>query len=132
MSVTNDHERQLHSVEDLAAEQAENGEMLEDDDGQQLLDFGDDLNLTVRGSRPTASAIKIRSVRMPIKGQLGDAGDDDTITVLMTARRDDLQFPVTRASDGTVAGKTRVHVFTPTSVFAVDPAQANTLLGIEE
>lgn len=117
----------LRSVEDM---QAEGG--VEDEEGQQLLDFGDQLNLSVKGKKPTDSEIKIKAISMPIKGQLGDVGDDEVVSLLVTARLDDLHFPKKRDGDGHVIAKKRRHIFTPISVYPVTEEQANALLGQPE
>lgn len=96
----------------------------------QLLDFGDALNLTVRGRKPTDSEIKIKAISRPIKGQLGDANDDEVVTLLVTARLDGTSFIPKRNGDGDVIAKTRRHTFTPISVFPIDKEQADRALGL--
>lgn len=112
----------LRSVEDMQADG------VEDEEGQQLLDFGDQLNLSVKGKKPTDSEIKIKAISMPIKGQLGDVGDDEVVSLLVTARLDDLHFPKKRDGDGHVIAKKRRHIFTPISVYPVSQEQADALL----
>lgn len=109
------------SIEDLAA-------LGEEDGGQQFLDFGDKLDLTQKGIKPTDSEIKIKAISRPIKGQLED--DDSTVTVLVTARLDGIALVNKRDGDGKVIAKTRRHVLTPVSVLPVTPDQADKLLGL--
>lgn len=109
----------------------EMAESPEDEDGQTLLDFGDHVNLSLKGSKPTDSEIKIKAISRPIKGQLGDSNDDEVVTLLVTARLDQIAVVTKRDGDGGVAAKTRRHVFTPISVFPVSQEQANAVLGIE-
>jgi hypothetical protein len=95
------------SLEDLA----------DDEEGQlQLLDFGDTLSLTIRGKKPTDSSIKIKAISTPIKGQLGDIGDDETILFVGRAQLEKLEM-VSKRVDGKVTGKERRHVLDPISFF---------------
>lgn len=114
-----------HSIEELAAEYEE------EDSGQQLLDFGDTLNLTVKGSKPSDSEIKIKAISRPIKGQLGDSNDDEVVQFLVTGRLDEVRMVSKRDGDGKVVAKARRHVITPISVFPVTSDQADQLLGLE-
>jgi hypothetical protein len=113
------------SIEELAA-------ITEDNSGQQFLDFGDTLNLAVKGSKPTDSEIKIKAVSRPIKGQVGDDGDDEVVTLLVTARLDKLEFITKRSGDGGAASKTRRGTYTPISVLPVTAEQADQILGLSE
>lgn len=113
------------SIEDLA-------DGAEDEEGQQLLDFGDHLNLSVKGSKPTDSEIKVKAISRPIKGQLGDAGDDEVVTVLVTARLDQVAIVNKRDGDGRVVSKARRHTLTPISVYPVSQEQAALVLGQPE
>lgn len=109
------------SIEDLAA-------IGEDSEGQQFLDFGDKLDLTQKGIKPTDSEIKIKAISRPIKGQLEE--DDATVTLLVTARLDGISTVSKRDGDGKVIAKTRRHVMTPVSVLPVTADQADKLLGL--
>lgn len=117
---------QGHSIEDMAE-----GYQDEDESGQQLLDFGDTLNLTIKGSKPSDSEIKIKAISRPIKGQLGDDNDDEVVQFLVTGRLDQVQIVSKRDGDGKVVAKARRHVITPISVFPVTSGQADQLLGLE-
>jgi hypothetical protein len=114
------------SIEDMAE-----GVVEDDDSGQQLLDFGDSLNLSVKGKKPTDSEIKIKAISRPIKGQLGDSNDDEIVSFLVTGRLDEIRMVTKRDGDGRVAAKSRRHIVTPISVFPVTPAQADALLGLD-
>src|SRR5205085_7876001 len=48
----------------------------EDEEGQTLLDLGGNLNLSLKGKKPTDSEVKVKAVSTPVLGQLGDKGDD--------------------------------------------------------
>jgi hypothetical protein len=110
-----------HSIEELA-------QMSEESDGQQYLDFGDKLDLTLKGIKPTDSEIKIKAISRPIKGQL--EGDDEVITVMVTARLDGTSTVNKRDGDGKVIAKTRRHILTPVSVIPVTAEQADQILGL--
>lgn len=137
MSATTDRGEIDAELERLAADGRTIEELgedpAEDEEGQQLLDFGDQLNLSVKGSKPTDSEIKIKAISRPIKGQLGDsAGDEETVTLLVTARLDQVALVSKRNGDGDVIAKMRRHTFTPISVFPLTAEQANLALGIPE
>lgn len=93
------------SLEELTAAEDENGQ-------QRLLDFGDTVSLTVRGKKPTDTSIKVKAISTPIKGQLGDVGDDETIVYVGHARLDKIEF-VSKRADGKVVAKERKHVLDP-------------------
>jgi hypothetical protein len=116
------------SIEDMAAA----GEGKEDEDGQTLLDFGDHLNLSVKGKKPTDSEIKIKAISRPIRGQLGDTNDDEVVTLVVTARLDQVSMVTKRDGDGRVANKTRRHTFTPISVVPISAEQADAVLGLSD
>ena len=105
-------EQARKSIEDLAGE----GDGVEDEEGQYLLDFGDQLNLSLKGKRPTRSQIKIRPVSRDISGQLGDKGDDETYGFLLVGRLHKLEMPIERDDAGRVTAKTRRHVIDPHDV----------------
>lgn len=124
-----DLQSESKTIAELAAEGGDDGE-----EGEQLalLDFGDTVSLTIRGKKPTDSEIKIKSISRPIKGQLGDKmADDETITLVVTARLDDMHFPAKRNGDGQVISRTRRHVLTPISMNLITAEQADSLLGME-
>lgn len=110
------------SLEDIAAE----GEG--DDEGQQFLDFGDILNLTFKGKKPTESQLKIKSISREVKGQLGDKGDDEIHTFIVRGRLDENHVVTRRDGDGNVTTKIRRAVLTPISMTLVDEAQLAEIL----
>lgn len=113
------------SLEEMAAEEEER--LAEDDEGQVLLDFGDQQNLSLKGKKPQDSEIKIKAISRPIKGQLGDKGDDEYTTFLVRGRLDKVEFISKRDGDGKVTSKTRRHVLSPISVLPITDEQADML-----
>lgn len=99
------------SVEEMAA--AGEGE---DEEGQTLLDFGDTLNLVVKGKKPSVSKIKIRSISREVKGQLGDKGDDEEVFVLVRASLDEVSTKKFRDQNRRVRNVERRHVLEPVGV----------------
>lgn len=110
------------SIEDLADGAAE------DEEGQVLLDFGDQLNLSIKGKRPTESQLKIRPVSLDITGQIGDKGDDETYAFLVIGRLHKIEIPYKRDEAGRVIGKTRRHILDPKDVVRVSDADAEAIL----
>ena len=138
MSFTNTSDRAAIDAEHerIAAEEGQTLEQIaaatpEDEEGQQLLNFGDHLNLAVKGSKPTDSEIKIKAISRPIRGQLGDTNDDEVVTLMVTARLDQVAMVSKRDGDGRVASKVRRHTFTPISVLPLTADQADRALGLE-
>lgn len=122
----------LRSLGEMAENEYDDGQDgHEDEHGQGLLDLGGELNLKVGGTKPTHSEVKIKSISLPVRGQLDDESDDEMITVLVTARVDELRMVKNRASDGQLTKKIRRHVLTPVSVLTVDPEEADRLLGLD-
>lgn len=100
----------------------------EDDGRQQMLDFGGQIDLKIKGKRPTDSEIKVKAISTPVNGQLGDLGDDEVVTFIGRARVDQIQFVTKRDGDGKVISKSRRHVLTPISFLPVDASQVEHLL----
>jgi hypothetical protein len=115
---------ELRSLTELADEE----DTLEDTSGQQLLDLGGQLNLKLGGIRPTDSEIRIKAISRPVYGQLGDESDDDTITVLVTARNAGIYTVPKRDGDGRVIAKTRRHVLEPVAIHVISTEDAERLL----
>lgn len=107
------------SLEDLAGQ---------DEGQQQFLDFGDSLNLTFKGKKPTDSELKIKAISRPIKGQLGDKGDDEIYTFIVRGRLDKDEVVRKRDGDGRVTAKTRRAVLTPISMSLIDEAKLAEIL----
>lgn len=116
------------SIEELAA----NG-IAEDETGQTLLDFGDQLNLKMAGRKPTESKLKIRGVQRDIQGQLGDKGDDEDYAFVVIGRMHNLSTPYRRDESKRCIGKKRVHELDPMEVVRVPDALLEQFLtAIEE
>jgi hypothetical protein len=99
------------------ADIAESGEPVDEDDGgQQFLDFGDRVDLRLKGKKPSDSELKIKAVSRPITGQLGDQGDDETVTFLVRGRLDKVEVQSKRDGDGRVTAKVRRHHLTPITI----------------
>lgn len=111
------------SIEDMAAEGG-----VEDEEGQTLLDFGDHLNLSIKGKRPTESQLKIRPVSRDISGQLGDKGDDETYAFLVVGRIHKIELPYKRDESGRVIGKIRRHILDPADIVRVTDEEAEAIL----
>lgn len=109
------------SIEELADEPLDDGE------GQTLMDFGDHQNLSVKGKKPAESEIKIKAISRPIRGQLGDKGDDEYTTFLVRGRLDKIEFVSKRDGDGNVSSKTRRHVLSPISVVPITQEQEDAI-----
>jgi hypothetical protein len=103
------------SIEDLAEETPE------DEVGQQLLDFGDQLNLSLKGKKPSESKLKIRTIQMDIRGQLGDKGDDEDYAFIVVGRLNHVGTPYKRDEQGRTMSKKRVHELTPMDVQRIPP-----------
>lgn len=117
------------SIEDMAAgEEAADGAE-EGEQQQQLLDFGDELDLSMSGRAPTDSELKIKAVSRPIRGQLGDHGDDEMVTFLVRARLDKVELVNKRDNGGHVVAKIRRHLVNPISVTPISEAQADQIDG---
>jgi hypothetical protein len=104
------------SIEDLAE-----GHM-EDEEGQALLDFGDQINLKIAGKKPRESKIKIRAIKRDIQGQLGDRSDDEDYGFFVVGRLQNVQTPYDRDESGRCVGKQRVHTLDPRQVTKVPEA----------
>jgi hypothetical protein len=78
----------------------------------QLLDFGDTLSLKLGGKKPTDSSIKVKAISTPIRGQLGDVGDEETIIYVGRAHLDEVKVKNKRV-EGKVVNKERVHILDP-------------------
>ncbi len=113
------------SIEDIA----NGGEPVEDEEGQTLLDFGDHLNLSIKGKKPTVSKVKIKAISREIKGQLGDRGDDERVFVIVEARLDEVATKSFRDSDsGRVVRKERRHILEPVGVVRLPEEVATELM----
>lgn len=109
------------SVEEIAAEEAEEGEQI------SLLDFGDTVSLKLAGKKPSESTIKIKAVQKDIKGQLGDTSDDEAVFVLVRAVLDTASVKNFRDDNRKVRSKKRVHLLEPIGVVRVPDDVAETL-----
>lgn len=96
------------SIEQIAAE----GGADPDEEQMQLLDFGDTLDLKLKGRKPTESQIKVAAISRDIRGQLGDIDDNETIVYVGRAVLKSVNV-VNKRVEGKVTAKTRRHVLEP-------------------
>lgn len=111
------------SIEDMA----ESGDGIEEEQ-QQFLDFGEKLDLTLKGKRPSESKVKFRPIRRDIQGQLGDKGDDETYVFVVVGRIQKVELVSQRDDVGRVVSKTRVHTLDPVDVQRLPDDMAEDIL----
>lgn len=101
------------------------------EDGQQLalIEFGETLDLKLKGRKPSTSQIKVASISRDVKGQLGDVDDDEIVTFIVTARVDEVRMVTKRDGDGRAIDKIRRHFLTPIGFTRVEATDVHHLLG---
>lgn len=100
------------------------------DDGDQegeeagQLVFGDKTTLKLAGKQPNRSQVKIRSISRDIRGQLGDASDDENYVFLVMGNLDSVAIVNSRDAGRKVVGKIRRHEVDPFDVQKVPKEMA--------